>query len=315
MVGMNRLRGLSLVKSNKTIITARQPRNAKWLQQVSAYLFLLPAILVFSAFAWFPLLNSVVMSFQNIKLGGESTWVGLENYDRMLNDPLFVQSWGNSLQFALLSILIGFIIPILVAIAVNEMRQIKGFFRLVYFLPNLIPVVIYLLVWRRIYAPEGGFLNSLLALFGVEPHLWLQDPTTVKPAMIVILTWANFGATMLIYLAALQDLSHELYEAAEIDGASPLQRIRHITLPYLTTTMKLLLILQFLAVVQIFTEPFLLTTGGPANNSLTPVLAIYRKAFADNDYGVASAWSVTLVVFLAIFSLIYQRMSRSQRSE
>jgi len=312
---MNRLRGLSLVKSNKTIITARQPRNAKWLQQVSAYLFLLPAILVFSAFAWFPLLNSVVMSFQNIKLGGESTWVGLENYDRMLNDPLFVQSWGNSLQFALLSILIGFIIPILAAIAVNEMRQIKGFFRLVYFLPNLIPVVIYLLVWRRIYAPEGGFLNSLLALFGVEPHLWLQDPTTVKPAMIVILTWANFGATMLIYLAALQDLSHELYEAAEIDGASPLQRIRHITLPYLTTTMKLLLILQFLAVVQIFTEPFLLTTGGPANNSLTPVLAIYRKAFADNDYGVASAWSVTLVVFLAIFSLIYQRMSRSQRSE
>ena len=171
--------------------------------------------------------------------------------------PTLSPAWSNSLQFAIISIVLGFIVPIVVAVAVNEVRRFRGFFRLVYFLPSLVPVVIYLLVWRLIYAPEGGFLNSVLSAVGIQPQLWLQNPLTVKPAIIIILTWANFGGTMLIYLAALQDLSHELYEAAEIDGASPFQRIRYITVPYLTTTMKLLLVLQFLTVAQLFTEPFL----------------------------------------------------------
>lgn len=310
---MGRIRSATVVRG-KTLINNRQGKTAKpnWAEQVPAYLFLLPALLVFSFFAWYPMLNSLIMSFQYIKLGGEDSWVGFDNYVRMFRDPNFSLSWINSLQFALLSIAVGFIVPIVVAIGVNETRRFKGFFRLVFFLPNLIPVVIYLLVWRLIYAPEGGFLNSFIASFGAEPQLWLQNPATVKVALVVIITWANFGGTMLIYLAALQELSPELYEAAEIDGASLLQRIWNITLPYLKTTMKLLLVLQFLTVIQLFTEPFLLTSGGPADNTLTPVLSIYRKAFRDNDYGVASAWSVTLVIFLAVFSVLYQWLARNR---
>src|SRR5690349_15599472 len=146
---MSRFRTLALTRS-RNALGVRQRRTIKWAEQIPAYLFLLPAIVVFSLFAWYPLCNSVIMSFQNIKLGGESTWVGLNNYERMLGDPTFSQSWVNSLQFALLSIVIGFLLPIGVAIGVNEVRRFKGFFRLVYFLPNLIPVVIYLLVWRLI---------------------------------------------------------------------------------------------------------------------------------------------------------------------
>ncbi|OJV88247.1 MAG: hypothetical protein BGO39_07995 [Chloroflexi bacterium 54-19] len=289
--------------------------KTRWAEQIPAYLFLLPALVLFGLFAWYPMINSVIMSFQSVKLNGEDKFVGFDNYVRMFQNPNFGLSWLNSLQFALLSIVIGFIVPIAVAIGVNEMRRSKGFFRLVFFLPNLIPVVIYLLVWRLIYASDGGFLNSFLGTFGVEPQLWLQNPATVKIAVVVILTWANFGGTMLIYLAALGDLSPDLYEAAEIDGASITQRIWHITVPYLRTTMKLLLVLQFLTVVQLFTEPFLLTSGGPANNTLTPVLSIYRIAFTDNDFGLASAWSVTLVIFLAIFSAIYLRLSRSEAGD
>jgi multiple sugar transport system permease protein len=133
----------------------------------------------------------------------------------------------------------------------------------------------------------------------------------VKPAIIVLLTWANFGSTLLIYLAALQDVPTEQYEASEIEGATPFERIRYITLPYLYPTMLITFVLQVIFVVQIFTEPFLLTQGGPNNATLTPVLVIYRKAFLDNDFGLASAWSFSLIVILSIFSIVYLKFSRT----
>lgn len=308
---MKELTNDSLLTMDNRLVARRSHRKTiRWGEQVVAYLFLLPTIILFGIFAWYPILNLIPMSFQNISLAGDSSWVGFDNYNRMFNDPLFLQAWSNSLQFALYSVVLGFAVPIVIAIMVNEMRRFKGVFRLIYFLPSLIPVVIYLLVWRLIYEPEGGFLNTLLGAFGIDPQLWLQNPVTVKPALIVILTWANFGGTMLIYMSALSELPPELYEAAEIDGASPLRRIWHITLPYLRATMKLLLVLQIMAVAQIFTEPFLLTSGGPANETMTPVQVIYQKAFTNSDFGLASAWSVMMVCFLAIFSLVYLRLSK-----
>jgi multiple sugar transport system permease protein len=121
---------------------------------------------------------------------------------------------------------------------------------------------------------------------------------------------ANFGSTLLIYLAALQDIPTEYYEVAEVEGATPFERIRHITLPYLRPTMVITFVLQVIAVVQIFTEPFLLTQGGPGNATLTPVPVIYQKAFLDNDFGLASAWSLSLIIVLSIFSVFYLRISR-----
>lgn len=289
----------------------------RWRDQISAYLFLLPALIVFTIFAWWPIINSVVMSFQNVNLldASQSTWVGFQNFERMFVDPTFVASWVNSFQFALLSIFIGFFVPVIVGILVNEMRVAKGFFRIVYFLPSVIPPLIALLVWRLIYSPQpGGLLNRVISTVGIMPQQWLQDPDLVKPSIIVIMTWGGFGATMLIYLAALQDFPVELYEAAEIDGASIWQRIQFITLPYLRPTMLVLLIVQILGLVQIFTEPLVLTRGGPGQETMTPVFTLYRKGFLNGDYGLAAAWSVLLMLVLGVLSAIYLRVTRTRDS-
>jgi multiple sugar transport system permease protein len=287
-----------------------QRRSFRWSEQISAYLFLLPALVIYALFAWFPIIKTIIFSFQKVSLNGESTWVGFSNFQRMLSDPAFGIAWTNSLSFASLSILMGFLIPVFVAIMVNEMRRAKAFFRLAYFLPTVIPITVSILIWRLIYSADNGVLNAFIMQFGGEPQSWLQNARLVKPAIIVMLTWANFGTTLLIYLAALQDIAPEYYEAAEIEGARPLQRIRYITLPHLVPTMVITFVLQVIAVVQIFTEPFLLTQGGPGNATLTPVLVIYRKAFLENDFGVASAWSFSLIIILSLFSVIYLRFSR-----
>lgn len=284
-------------------------RRVRWRTQIPAWLFLLPALVVFACFTWYPIIIAVGYSFQRVSLVGPSSWVGLSNYRRMVADPLFYTAWKNIINFALLSIGLGYLVPLILALMINEMRRMAGFFRLVYYLPTLIPVTIALLVWRQIYAPEGGVLNSALAQAGVAPQLWLQNPSLAKLAMVVIMTWAGAGSTVLIYIAALQEVPLEIYEAAELDGFSPWHRVRYIALPNLASKMQVLLVLQVIFVVQVFAEPLLLTQGGPANSTLTPVLASYRIAFAQNDFGLASAWSISLLVVLSIFSIAYVWMS------
>ncbi len=283
--------------------------------QIAAYLFLLPALIVFALFAWLPILKSVEMSFQDVKLGGEATWAGLGNFALMFKDPAFEIAWRNSLQFAAWSLILGYFFPVAIAILVREMRIGKGFFRVVYFLPTVVPAAVAVIIWRFIYDPDGGVLIEALAQLGMARQLWLQDAGLVKPALVAVMTWAGFGTTALIYLASLQDVSQELYEAAELDGASPLQRIRHIALPHLYSVMSLMLILQIIAVVQVFTEPFLLTNGGPGRETLTPALHIYNRAFLRMDMGYASAWSVTMILMLAAFSIIYRLVNHRLSDE
>lgn len=282
----------------------------RWSRQLTAYLFLLPALLLFAVFAWYPILKAVEMSFHNVSLSGDSTWVGLANYQLMLKDPAFSAAWGNSLQFAGWSLLLGFFLPVGVAIGIREMRFAQGFFRIVYFLPTVVPAAIAVLIWRFMYDPDAGVLNEILMFFGGSRLYWLQDPGLVKPSIVAMMTWSAFGTTALVYLSSLQEIPTELYEAAELDGASPLRRIRHITLPHLYPVMSVLIILQVLAVVQVFTEPFLMTNGGPGRETLTPTLHIYNRAFIRIDLGYAAAWSVTMIVVLLIFSAVYQTLNR-----
>lgn len=289
---------------------AKTEPRIRWSEQFTAYMFLLPAILIYGIFAWYPIAKTIIFSFQRVSLNSESTWVGFNNFSRMLIDPNFGTAWTNSFSFASLSILMGFLIPVFVSIMINEMRRAKAFFRLAYFLPTVIPITVAIIIWRLIYASDNGVLNAFIVQLGGKAQSWLQDPKLVKPAIIIIVTWANFGSTILIYLAALQDISPEYYEAAEIEGATPFERIRYITLPQLYPTMIITFVLQVIAVVQIFTEPFLLTQGGPGTSTLTPVLVIYRKAFLENDFGLASAWSFSLIIILSVFSVIYLRISQ-----
>jgi len=287
----------------------------RWSRQITAYLFLLPAIVLFAVFAWYPILRAVEMSFNEVTLNGQSTWVGLANYELMLKDPAFSAAWGNSLQFAGWSLLLGFFLPVGVAIGIREMRHAQGFFRIVYFLPTVVPAAISVLIWRFMYDPDAGVLNEIMMLFGGQRLYWLQDVALVKPSIVAMMTWGAFGTTALVYLSSLQEIPTELYEAAELDGATPLSRIRHVTLPHLYPVMSVLVILQVLAVVQVFTEPFLMTNGGPGRETLTPTLHIYNRAFIRIDLGYAAAWSVTMIVVLLIFSAIYQTLNRKLSSE
>ncbi len=280
-------------------------------RQITAYLFLLPAILAFALFAWYPIIRSVQMSFQDVKLGSSTaTWVGLRNFELMLKDPALEIAWRNSVQFTLWSLLLGFFVPVVLAIFIREVRHGKSFFRVVYFLPTVVPAAVAVIIWRFMYDPDGGVLNQILAQFGIARQLWLADPALAKPALVTIMTWSGFGTTALIYLASLNDISTELYEAAELDGASPLRRVLHITLPHLYPVMSLMFILQIIAVMQTFTEPFLLTNGGPGRETLMPAMHIYNRAFIRLDMGYASAWSVTMILLLGVFSLLYRVVDR-----
>jgi multiple sugar transport system permease protein len=298
---------MTLFDSTQNLSSQIMPRLGK---QVVAYLFLLPALLMFALVAWYPIARAFEMSFQDVSLRGGSTWIGLDNFELMQRDPALTIVWENSLQFASWSVILGYFLPVVIAILIREMRIAKGYFRIVYFLPTVVPISIAVIVWRFIYDPDAGFLNELLHVFGIEAQRWLKDPVLAKPSIVIVMTWGAFGTTTLIYLSSLQEISVELYEAAELDGASPLMRLRHITLPHLAPMMSLLFVLQVISVVQVFTEPFLLTNGGPGRATLTPVLHIYNRAFMRADLGYAAAWSVMLVVVLMAFSSVYQMFNR-----
>jgi multiple sugar transport system permease protein len=286
-----------------------------WKSQRLAWLFLLPALILFALVCWYPIFKTIIYSFQEVNLRGFQGWVGFDNYRRMLGNPIFYTVWKNTLSYVLLSIAMGSAVPIILALMINEMRKFSAFFQTLVYLPVLIPVVVGLIVWRQIYAPEGGILNGLLQYVGLPAQLWLQNPALAKPAIVVIMTWLGAGGTVLIYLSGLREIPLELYEAAELDGFSVFKRIWFITLPHLKSRIKIMLVLQIIFVAQVFTEPFILTAGGPANSTRSPVLEIYDTAFNQNNFGLASAWSVSMLVVLSAFSILYVFLQKKRPGE
>jgi multiple sugar transport system permease protein len=280
-------------------------------EQLVAYAFLLPALLLFALFVWWPIGRGFVLSFQRVDLVTGVEWVGLANFRFVLADPLFVTAWRNTLQFTLLALVVGYLAPVALAIAVNEMRHGKAFFRLAFYLPVILPPIVSVLLWKWFYDPGPGLANTVLRAVGLPPQQWLQSPRTAMLSLVILSTWANAGGTMLLYLAALQGIPAHLYDAAEIDGAGLWRRLWHITLPQLRPVMLILLVLQIIGTMQVFTEPFVMTDGGPVNATLTVLLLLYRYAFVFGNFGAAAALGLILFLVLAGFSLVYLRLTRS----
>jgi multiple sugar transport system permease protein len=282
---------------------------------LTTFLFLLPMLAVFGLFAWFPIVRAVVMSVQKTNLVAIPTFVGLDNFARVLADPQFGIAVGNTAWFSLLALLFGFPIPIVLAVLMSEVRRRRGVYSALAYLPVVVPPVVSVLLWRFFYdASAHGVFNSVLGWFGLGPFPWLQSSASAMPSIVIESTWANAGATVIIYLAALVSVRPELYDAADVDGASIWQKIANITLPQLRSVLLLTLILQLIATAQVFTEPLLFTSGGPNNATLTVLLLIYRYAFQNSlggDYGLAAALSLMLAAFLAVFTLGYYRLTRS----
>jgi multiple sugar transport system permease protein len=278
-------------------------------RNLAGYLFLLPALAIFALFVWYPLVLGFVMSFQNVDIINPSVWVGWTNYQKVFSDPLFGIAWRNTLAFTGYALLFGYFVPIVLALLINEMRHGKALFRLAFYLPVMLPPIVASFLWLWLYNADSGLINALLNLVHLPGGIWLENQATALPALVVVATWGAAGSTMLIYLAALQGVPASLYEAAEIDGSNLWQRIWHITLPTIRPIMLLLLVLQIIATMQVFTEPFTITGGGPDNATLTVLILIYRYTFQNAEFGEASALGVILFLVLAVFALIYMRMT------
>ncbi|GAA1151303.1 multiple sugar transport system permease protein [Kitasatospora gansuensis] len=279
-------------------------------QNLTAHGFLFGALLCFGFFTWYPMVREVVMSFQKTKRG-KTSWVGLDNIDQLLQDPAFWQAWRNTLLFTLLALVLGFAVPFFVAVLLNELRHAKSYLRILVYLPVMMPPVASVLLFKYFYDPDFGLFNSILRALHLPTSAWLNSPDTAMLSVVIASTWMNMGGATLIYLAALQGIPGELYEAAELDGAGLWRRVWHVTIPQTRLILSLLLLLQVVATMQVFVEPFLLTGGnGPQGSTTTVVYLVYQYAFNFNNYGAASALGLIMLVVLAGFSALYVRLSR-----
>lgn len=279
-------------------------------------LFLLPMLLVFALFSWWPIVRTVIMSVQHTNLVQAPTWVGFENFSNVIHDPLLPTAIKNTAYFALLAFVFGYPVPLLMAVVMSDLRRARGLFAMLAYLPVVVPPAVAVLLWRVFYdAGPGGVFNTILDRVGIGPIPWLESAHWVMPSLVLEATWAAAGGTVIIYLAALVSVPPELYDAAEVDGAGVLSKLWHVTLPHLRGIMLITLILQIIGTAQVFLEPYLFTDGGPDNASLTVLLLIYNYAFGSTtgggDFGSATALSLMLAVALAIMSAIYFRVTRA----
>ncbi len=290
----------------------RRRRARRVRDNLTGHGFLLGAVGCFALFSWYPMIREFVMAFQRTKRG-QTTWVGWQNLIRIWHDPAFWQAWRNTLWFTVLALIFGFALPFFVAILFNELRHARAYLRILVYLPVMLPPVASVLLFKYFFNPSYGLFNAILRTFHLPTSNWLNSPTMAMPAVVIAATWMNMGGAVLIYLAALQGIPGELYEAAELDGASVWRRVWHVTVPQTRLILSLMLLLQVIATMQVFTEPFLLTGGdGPQGSTTTVVYLIYNYAFNFNNYGSAAALGVVMLLVLIGFSGLYVRLNRER---
>ncbi len=278
----------------------------------AAWGFLIGAVLCFSFFSWYPIVREVIMSFQKPVYGGGYAFAGWSNYLRIFRDPTFWQAWRNTLEFTLLALVLGYAVPFIVAIVLNELRHARGYLRALVYLPVMLTPASALLLFAYFYNPQYGLFDDILHFLHLPTSQWVFQPgngfiSTAMVSVVIASTWMNMGSATLIYLAALQNIPGELYEAAELEGAGIFRRIRHVTIPQTRLILTLLLMLQVVATMQMFIESFVLTNGGGGvgDNTQSVVMLIYQYAFAlsgASNYNSASALGVVLMLVLAVFS-------------
>ena len=270
----------------------------------SGWAFLAPALLLIAVFFFLPVLAALLLSFTDFDIYAlgdlrRLRFVGLENYAQLLQSPLFWTALGNTGYFVLIGGPLSVAVSLGAALLVNaRLNRFPGLFRTALFLPVVTTLVAVAVVWRYLYHPRYGLLNYALSLFGIAPIDWLGDPNWALPAIILMAVWKNFGFNMIIFIAGLQNIPMQLYEAARIDGASAGQQFRHITLPQLGPTFLFVALMTMIGYFQVFAEPYVMTQGGPANRTLSVVLLMYEEGFRWWNMGYASAMAFVLFALI-----------------
>ena len=275
------------------------------------WLFLAPAIISVLLWSYYPLFKGAVMAFQEYRIVGESSFAGLDNFIRVATDPGFWSGWLRTLEYVAITLLLGFISPIILAVMLCEIPKGKIFFRFLYFLPHLTSALVVTLLWKLMFDPtENGILNRVIATFGIERHSWLLDPAWAMVCCILPGVWAGAGISSLIYIAALSSLPQDYYEAAAIDGAGYFQRLRHVTLPQLAPLMVINFVGAFIAAFQGMGSIFLLTFGGPGDATQVLSLQIWKEAYNNLRFSTATTMAWFLGAALVGFTCLQIRFLR-----
>lgn len=270
-------------------------------------LFAAPAILGFLLFSFGPMLASLGISLTNWSLLSAPEWVGLENYQRLGSDPLISLSLGNTASYALLAVPSGLIASLLIAILLNQKVKGQRLFLLAFYLPSILPAVSVIVVWLWLLEPNFGLVNSALHSIGLPTVKWFNDPSTVIPSFVIMSLWGAGGGAV-IFLASLQGVPQELFDAAMVDGAGKWRCFRHITLPMISPVIFFNLVTGIIGALQTFTQGYLIG-GGRNNAGLFYNLYLYQSAFSRGEMGYAAAMAWLLFIIIAILTLLVFRSS------
>ena len=298
-----------LVK-NKTKIQGLRHKQ-RLFNDIKAWIWLLPLVLALYLMVWRPTVMGVVWSFFKMKGYSPQEFIGLKNFMEVMRDTEFLPTILNSAKYVALSLVVGFVPPVIMAIMINEMVHFKNGFKLVTYLPAIIPGVAVSLMWYYMYFPdETGLLNMVLRTFGLEPYEWLMDSKFTILYIIISMTWNGAPATMLLYFSALQGINTELYEAAIIDGAGMFRKLWNVTLPQLGGVLLLNFVSQIISVFQVMEQPMTMTGGGPNNASTTVGYQIYKYGFVSGRAGHALALSVITFMILIVMTAFYFKLEK-----
>jgi len=276
----------------------------RWAVIPSGVLFVAPALTLIGVFFCLPVAASLLLSFTDFDIYAlgrldRLRFIGLDNYRRLLVDPLFWTALRNTLYFVAVGGPLSVLVSLGAALLVNHrLTRFQGWFRTLLFLPVVTTLVAVAVVWRYLYHPRHGFLNYVLGWAGLPPIDWLGDPDWAMPAIILMAVWKNFGFNMVVFIAGLQSIPRRLYEAAEIDGADGWAQFRYITLPMLAPTFLFVTVITLIGYFQLFAEPYVMTQGGPADSTLSVALLMFQEGFRWWNLGYAAA--VAFVLFLII---------------
>lgn len=276
------------------------------------YLFILPSFIHIIAFLFIPLIFSFFLSFRDWTKPGfqDAPYIGLQNYSFLLSDRRFWNAMGNSVYYTLLSVPLGMAFSLGIALVLNQKLKGTYLFRTLFFMPVVSSWVAVSIIWLTLLDPQVGIVNYVLTSLGLPSINWLGDPRSAMPAIVIINIWKGAGFNMVIWLAGLQAIPKELYEAASIDGASRLAAFRKLTLPLLAPTTFFMAVTGVIGALQVFTPVYVLTKGGPLDSTNTAVYHIYRRAFQDFDFGYAAAqsWILFAVIFgVTVLQFWYRR--------
>jgi pectin-derived oligosaccharide transport system permease protein len=292
-------------------VRGRRRSAARTANARAAYGFLVPWLLGMLIFTLGPMLYSLYLSFTKYNLLTSPQWIGLDNFSRMLEDPRFRSAVWVTLKYVLLSVPIVLVVSMAVALLLNSALKFLTAYRALFYLPSLLGASVAIAtLWRQIFG-ESGLVNNALALIGIDHGSWIGDPSTALYTIIALNAWA-FGATMIIFLAGLRQVPRDLYEAAAVDGAGPVRRFWHISLPYMSPLIFFSLLLDTVHAFQAFTSAYVISggNGGPADSTLFYTLYLYQQGFTQLNMGYAAAMAWILVIALAIFTAVLFATSR-----